>query len=87
MGLALFYAAGISMMLVMAWFFRRLGRSDVRVAETQGLVASLIAVGGFGMGLSLISLSSAPLIPLAIGIIALSVAIGAYGVKLFRSRP
>jgi hypothetical protein len=89
-GLALFYTAGILIMVVGMWFFRGLARHDERVrgrvAEFQGLIVLLSAVGVLGMGLALASLSSAPLLPLALGFIALSLGMAAYGVRRFRSR-
>jgi hypothetical protein len=89
-GLALFFTAGTLIMVVGVWFFRGLAGHDVRVsgrvAEYQGLVVLLGAIGVLGMGLSLISLSSAPLLPLALGFIALSLGMAAYGVRRFRSR-
>jgi hypothetical protein len=70
--------------LVAVWFFGRLARRDVRVAEAQGLVILATAVSAFGMGLSLISFDSAPLVSLGLGFIGLSLLIGRYAIRLFR---
>jgi hypothetical protein len=71
--------------LVAVWFFGRLGRRDVRVAEAQGLMILAFAVSVFGMGLALISLDRAPLVSLGLGFIGLSLVIGTYGIRLFRT--
>jgi hypothetical protein len=85
-GLALFNIGGILVVLVAVWFFGRLARRDVRVAAAQGLVMLAFAVSVFGMGLALISLDRAPLISLGVGFIGLSLVIGTYGIRLFRTR-
>lgn len=85
-GIALFYLGGVLAVLVAAWFFGRVARRDMRVAAAQGLVVMAGAVGIFGLGLSVISVDSAPLVPLGLGIIGLSLAIGTYGARLFRMR-
>lgn len=85
-GLALVYMTPVLVMVVTVWFFGRLARRDVRVAEAQGLVVVGGAVGVFGVGLALISLDSPPLVPLGLGMIGLSLAIGTYGARLFRTR-
>jgi len=85
-GMALVYMTPVLVMMVTVWFFRRLARRDVRGAEAQGLVILAGAVGAFGLGLALVSLDSPPLIPLGLGFIGLSLAIGTYGAKLFRTR-
>jgi hypothetical protein len=85
-GVALFYIGGILVVVVGAWSFGRAARREVRVAEAQGLVVVAGAVGVFGIGLSATSLDSAPLVPLGLVIIGLSLAIGAYGARLFRTR-
>ena len=85
-GVALFYIGGILAVLVGAWSFGRVARREVRVAEAQGLVVVAGAVGVFGIGLSAISLDSATLVPLGLGIIGLSLAIGTYGARLLRTR-
>lgn len=85
-GVALFYIAGILVVVVGAWSFGRVARREVRVAEAHGLVLVAAAVGVFGIGLSAISLDSAPLVPLGLAIIVLSLAIGTYGARLFRTR-
>ncbi len=85
-GVALFYFGGILAVLVGAWSFGRLARREVPVAEAQGLVVMAGAVGVFGIGLSAISLDSAPLVPLGLGIIGLSLVIATYGARLFRTR-
>ena len=72
--------------LVAVWFFGRLARRDVRVAAAQGLVILAFAVSAFGMGLALISLDRAPLVSLGLGFIGLSLVIGTYGIRLFRTR-
>jgi hypothetical protein len=86
MGVALFYSGGILAVLVGAWSFGRLARREVRVAEAQALVVMAGAVGVLGIGLSAVSLDSAPLVPLGLGIIGLSLVIAIYGVRLFRTR-
>jgi len=85
-GVALFYIGGILVVVVGAWSFGRAARREVRVAEAQGPGVVAGAVGVFGIGLSAISLDSAPLVPLGLAIIGLSLAIGAYGARLFRTR-
>lgn len=85
-GLELFYIGGILVVLVAVWFFGRLARRDVRVAEAQGLVILAIAVSAFGMGLSFVSFDSAPLVSLGLGFIGLSLVVGTYGIRLFRTR-
>lgn len=85
-GVALFYIGGILAVVVGAWSFGRAARREVSVAKAQGLVVVAGAVGVFGIGLSAISLDSAPLVPLGLAIIGLSLAMGTYGAKLFRSR-
>jgi hypothetical protein len=72
--------------LVAVWFFGRLARRDVRVAAAQGLVILAFAVSAFGMGLALISLDRAPLVSLGLGFIGLSLVVGTYGIRLFRTR-
>jgi hypothetical protein len=84
-GLALFYIGGILVVLVAVWFFGRLARRDVRVAEAQGLVILAIAVSAFGMGLSFVSFDSAPLVSLGLGFIGLSLLIGGYAIRFFRT--
>ena len=84
-GLALFNVGGILAVLVAVWFFGRLLRRDVRVAEAQGLVILALAVSAFGMGLALISLDRAPLVSLGLGFIGLSLLIGGYAIRLFRT--
>jgi hypothetical protein len=84
-GLALFNIGGILVVLVAVWFFGRLARRDVRVTEAQGLVILALAVSTFGMGLSLISFDSAPLVSLGLGFIGLSLLIGRYAIRLFRT--
>jgi hypothetical protein len=83
-GIVLFYLGIVLAVLVAAWFFGRVARRDMRVAAAQGLVVMAGAVCIFGLGLSVISLDSAPLVPLGLGIIGLGLAIGTYGARLFR---
>jgi hypothetical protein len=93
--LALFYLAGILVVLVGAWFFVRMALRDVRLAQLvvqhpaqlKGLAALDFALAAFGMGLAVTSLDSPPLVPLGLGFIGLSLAIGTYGIRLFRTRP
>ena len=85
-GLALFNIGGILVVLVALWFFGRLARRDVRIAAAQGLVILAFAVSAFGMGLALISLGGAPLVSLGLGFIGLSLVIGTYGIRRFRTR-
>jgi len=85
-GLALFNIGGILVVLVAVWFFGRLARRDVRVAAAQGLIILAFAVTVFGMGLALISLERALLVSLGLGFIGLSLVIGTYGIRLFRTR-
>ena len=84
-GLALFNIGGILVVLVAVWFFGQLARRDVRVAEAQGLVILAIAVSAFGMGLSFVSFDSAPLVSLGLGFIGLSLLIGGYAIRFFRT--
>jgi hypothetical protein len=94
-GIGLFYLSGILAALVAAWFFARMARGDVRLAQriTQhpaqlwGLAALDGAVAAFGMGLAVTSLDSAPLVPLGLGFVGLSIAMGTFGIRLFRRRP
>ena len=72
-------------MLVAVWFFGRLARRDVRVAAAQGLIILAFAVSAFGKGLALISLDRAPLVSLGLGFIGLSLVIGGYAIRLFRT--
>jgi uncharacterized membrane protein YiaA len=83
---ALFYIGGTLAVLVGAWSFGRVARREVRAAVAQGLVVVAGAVGVFGIGLSAVSLDSATLVPLGLGIIGLSLVIAAYGAKLLRKR-
>jgi hypothetical protein len=93
-GLAIFNLAALSVPLVAAWFFVRMVRGDVRLAQhvTQhpaqiwGLAALACAGAAFGAGLAVSSLDSAPLVPLGVGFIGLSIAVGAYGIRLLRTR-
>lgn len=85
-GLTLFYVGGILVVLVAVWFFGRLARRDVSVAAAKGLVILAIAVSEFGMGLAFISLDRAPLVSLGLGFIGLSLVIGTYGIRVFRTR-
>ncbi|TLZ64851.1 MAG: hypothetical protein E6K12_10770 [Methanobacteriota archaeon] len=84
-GLALFNIGGILVVLVAVWFFGRLARRDVRVAAAQGLIILAFAVSAFGKGLALISLDRAPLVSLGLGFIGLSLVIGGYAIRLFRT--
>jgi hypothetical protein len=86
-GLALFNVGGILAVVVGVWFFGRLARRDVRVrvAEAQGLVILALAVSAFGMGLALISLDRALLVSLGLGFVGLSLLIGGYAIRLFRT--
>lgn len=87
-GVALFYGGGILAVLVATWFFGRMARRDVRVAQrvaqVQGLLVLALAISVFGSGLAVASLDSAPLVPLGLGFIGLSLAIGTYGARLSR---
>ena len=85
-GMALVYMTPVLVVVVTGWFFRRLARRDVRGAEAQGLVILAGAVGVFGAGLAVVSLDSPPLMPLGLGFIGLSIAMGTYGMRLFRTR-
>jgi hypothetical protein len=85
--MALVYMTPVLVIVLTVWFFRRLARRDVRVAEAQGLVILACAVGAFGASLAVISLDSAPLVPLGLGGIGLSLVMGTYGMRLFRTRP
>ena len=72
--------------LVGVWFFGRVARRDMRTTLAQGVVLLVGAVGLFGLGLSVISLGSGPLVPLGLAIIGLSLAVGTYGARLCRPR-
>ena len=85
-GVALFYVGGIFAVVVGVWSFGRVARREVRVAQAQGLVVMAGAVSVFGAGLAVTSLDSAPLVPLGLGFIGLSLAIGTYGARLYRTR-
>lgn len=85
-GLALFNLGAILAVLVTAWFFGGLARRDVRVAAAQGLIILAFAVCVFGMGLAFISFDRAPLVSVGLGFIGLSLAIGTYGTRRFRTR-
>jgi hypothetical protein len=85
-GMALVYMTPVLVIVLTLWFFRRLARRDVRVAVAQGLVVTACAIGVFGVGLAVISLDSPPLVPLGLGSIGLSLAIGTYGIRFFRMR-
>jgi uncharacterized membrane protein YiaA len=85
-GVALFYFGAILAVLVGAWSFGRAARREVRVTVAQGLITLAFAVAVLGAGLAVVSLDSAPLVPLGLGFIGLSLAIGTYGARLFRTR-
>ena len=85
-GQALVYTTPVLVVLVVIRFYRQLARHEVRVTETQGLVLLAGALGIFGAGLAVLTLSSAVLTPLALGVIGLSLLIATYGVKLLRAR-
>jgi hypothetical protein len=93
-GFALFYLGATFVVLVAAWFFVRLARGDLRAAEIPGLVKLVVglvvlagAVGAVGMGLAVVSLDSAPLVPLGLGMMIVGVWIGIYGARLLRMPP
>lgn len=90
-GFALFYLGATFVVVVAAWFFVRLARGDLRAAEIPGLVKLVVglvvlagAVGAVGMGLAVVSLDSAPLVPLGLGMMIVGVWIGIYGARLLR---
>ena len=85
-GIVLFYFGAILAVLVGAWSFGRVARHEVRVGVALGLITLAFAVVVFGVGLAVVSLDSAPLVPLGLGFIGLSLAIGTYGARLFRTR-
>ena len=90
-GQALMYSTPVVVMVLCVWFFGQLGRwGALRGREMlpafQGMVSLASAMFCLGMGLALLSLSSAPLVPLAFGMIGLGLFIAAYGVKLIRTR-
>jgi hypothetical protein len=89
-GVALFYGGAALVMVVGVWFFVRVIRG-ARVAELPGLMKlaiGLITVLGaasiFGMGLTVASLDSVPLVALGIAVMLLGIWIGAYAVRIFR---
>jgi threonine/homoserine efflux transporter RhtA len=84
--MALFNMGAILAVLVGVWSANRVARRDVRVTVAQGLVVMAGAVSVFGMSLAVVSLDSPPLVPLGLGVIGLSVAMGTYGARLFRTR-
>ncbi len=90
-GIALLNGGVLLIMVVTVSFFVRAARG-VRVAElsglvklTVGLVVLLGAVATFGMGLTVASLDSVPLVPLGVAGMLLGVWIGTYGVRLIRT--
>ena len=89
-GVALFNAGVIAAVLLTLGFFTGVRRGDIgaagRVAEVQSLLVFAAAASVFGAGLSAVSLDSPPLVPLGVGLIALSIAIGTYGARLHRLR-
>lgn len=89
--MALFYAGGASSILFGWWFLVRAARGSVRIAELPGLfklTTSLIVFGGavsaFGMGLTVVSLDSVPLVPLGLGFMLLGLWVATYGARLLR---
>ena len=86
-GMALFCLGGVLAVVFGAWSLGGVARGAVRVQVAQGLVVLSCALGVFGIGLAVTFLGDAPLIPFGLGLIGLSLAIGAYGARLVRTRP
>lgn len=92
-GQALVYSTPVLAVLLWVMAFgqptQRVSRGDRRpvpVTVVQGLILLAAAMGCLGIGLALLSLSVAQLVALGLGIILLAVLVGAYGVRLIRTR-
>jgi hypothetical protein len=86
-GMALFCLGGVLAVFVGASSLAGVARHTVRVHVAQGLVVLSGALGVFGMGVAVTFVGDARLIPLGVGFIGLSLAIGAYGARLAWTRP